>query len=391
MLTETLQEEDSTNKIKSSSSAKDPVFYQACSEKDHDKIDQVMEMYPARVTDFLQSLIEMSDAIKKQYIPSVEELESDGTPTPFEEGKEASSVYGLERVYRDRVLITPHFDCPAYCRFCYKKSRVMRKKRPMTYEEIDAALLELSKMKEVRGALITGGDPLMNPKKMFYLLDEITKLDNIFEIRIGTRHLLTRPEVFTDALCDKLASFNKPNYKHPEKSKYLAINVHFNHPDELAPEVVAAAHKLTSRGITLRNQTVLLKGINDDVDTIKNLFMLLIRNNIIPYYLNHCMPVESSDHLRSSVQKGLEIYKHLCTESATAIPHYVYAIFAGKVHVGPGSKLEYVQKGKARYIKTTTEYTAKEFREITKRDLPPNHVETKEGYIQGYYLDGSDS
>lgn len=366
------------------------INYFAKDEKDIEIINNVKQKYPVKYTTFLTKLFEKSEAIRKQFLPSPLEVATNGTPTPFEEGKKASKTYGLERLYRDRVLITPHFDCPAYCRFCYKKSRVMRNKPAMTYEEIDKVVNEVGQMDEVRGALITGGEPLMDQEKLFYLLDKLIELDNIKEIRIGTRTLLTMPEIYTDDLCFKLSSYNQINSSNPEKSKYLAINVHFNHPDELATEVIEACNKLTSRGITLRNQTVLLKGINDDIKTMTYLFKLLIRNNIIPYYMNHCMPVEGSDHLRTSVQKGLDIYQYLCTESSTAIPHYVYAPSGGKVHVGPDTKLEYIIDENTRYIKVKTLYKASEFKAIAKKDLPPMHEVTEDGYIQGLYIDGKD-
>jgi KamA family protein len=368
------------------------LFYHfAANDKQREAIDLVMEKYPAKITPFLKILIERSDALKKQYLPSPNELYTVGTATPFEEGKESSKTYGLERLYRDRVLLTPHFDCPAYCRFCYKKSRVLRHQRSMAFEEIDKAVDEVGQMREVRGTLITGGEPLMNLEKLFYLLDKVSQLNNVFEIRIGTRCLLNNPQIFTNNLCDKLASYNRPDFRDPSKSKYLAINVHFNHPDELAPEVICACYKLTSRGITLRNQTVLLKGINDNLATIKKLFSLLIRNNIIPYYFNHCMPVEGSDHLRTTVQKGLDIYRYLCTESSTIIPNYVYAPSGGKVHVGPDSQFDYVPKNGSRLIRVKMLYRANEFRQITKKELPPLHSETNDGFIQGFYLDGTDN
>lgn len=365
-------------------------YYYAKNESDKEKIDRVMQKYPARLSPFLKKLAAHSEAVRKQYLPSPDELITKGSATPFEEGKKTSKTYGLERLYRDRALLTPHFDCPAYCRFCYKKSRVMRGKRGMTLEEIDTAVEELKQMENLRGVLITGGEPLLCPEKLFYMLDKIFELENIFEVRVGTRCLLTRPEMFTDELCNKIASYNRPNFDDPSKSKYLAINVHFNHPDELAPGVLRACHKLTSRGVTLRNQTVLLKGINDNVETIKRLFTLIIRNNMIPYYFNHCMGVEGSDNLRTSVQKGLDIYKHLCTESSTVIPNYVFAPSGGKVHVGPDSTFEYVYRDGNRYIKVKMLYKAEEFRRIAKKDLPPMHHETEDGFIEGLYLDGSD-
>jgi len=199
------------------------------------------------------------------------------------------------------------------------------------------------------------------------------------------------PHIYTDELCQKLSSYTQPNYSNPDKSQYLAVNVHFNHPDELVPEVLEACHKLTSRGITLRNQTVLLKGINDSVETMAKLFQLLIRNNIIPYYMNHCMPVEGSDYLRTSVQKGLDIYRHLNTESSCTIPHYVYAPSGGKVHVGPDSVFKYENINGLRMIKTKMLYDASEFYKITGKKLPPMHTVTDDGKIEGYYIDGSDN
>jgi len=365
--------------------------YFGSSPKELNDLEIVKEKYPVKTTPFLRKLMEHSEAVRLQYLPHPLEVETYGTATPFEEGKKASKTYGLERLYRDRVLITPHFDCPAYCRFCYKKSRVMRKKPNMTYEEIDLVAHEVGQMKEVRGALITGGDPLMDKNKLFYLLDKLTELENITEIRIGTRTLLTVPELYTEELSQKLASYIRPDYLNPGKSQYLAINVHFNHPDELAPEVLEACHRLTSKGITLRNQTVLLKGINDSVETMSHLFQLLIRNNIIPYYMNHCMPVEGSDYLRTSVQKGLDIYKQLCTESSTSIPHYVYAPSGGKVHVGPDSQFTYEHQSGLNLIKIKTLYKAKEFKNITRKELPPMHWETEDGFIEGYYIDGKDN
>jgi lysine 2,3-aminomutase len=378
------------NRVIDGRSGDEIFYYFAKNNKEREAINSVMEKYPARITSYLKTLIDRSDALKMQYLPSPNELKTKGSPTPFEEGKDASETYGLERVYRDRVLITPHFDCPAYCRFCYKKSRVMRNQTSMTFEEIDLAVQEIGRMKEVRGVLFTGGDPLMNQKKLFYALDKVSGLANIFEIRVGTRTLLNSPELFTDELCDKLASYNLPNLKDPTLSKYIAINVHFNHPDELAPEVVQACCKLTSRGMILRNQCVLLKGINDDIETIKKLFSLLVRNNIVPYYFNHCMPVEGSDYLRCSVGRGLDIYRHLCTESSTIVPNYVYATYAGKVHIGPDSQLNYRHTKGSRYIVVKMPYLAEEFRRITRRDLPPMHSETEDGFIQGIYLDGAE-
>ena len=119
------------------------LYYFAENDEDIEILNQVKQKYPVKYTKFLLKLFESSDAIRKQYLPSPKEIMTYGTPTPFEEGKHASKTYGLERLYRDRVLITPNFDCPAYCRFCYKKSRVMRNKPEMTFEDINKVVDEV--------------------------------------------------------------------------------------------------------------------------------------------------------------------------------------------------------------------------------------------------------
>lgn len=380
--------EEYPNRFKIVKLTDEELYCFAKSEDDKRKIDAVVENYPIRITAYLREAMKHSEALRKQYLPSPEEFGSNGTPTPFEEGKESAKTYGLERVYRDRVLIAPNFECPAYCRYCYKKSRVLRGKRGMTYEEIVEATREVSQMKDVRGVVVTGGEPLLDLKKLFFLLDGLSYLENISEIRVGTRTLLNSPHIFTDDLADKFAAYIRPDFENAENSKYLAFNVHFNHPDELTPEVLRACHKLTSRGITLRNQTVLLKGVNDDVDTMKKLFSLLLRNNIIVYYMNHCMPAEGAGHFRTTVQKGIDIYRYLCTESSTIIPHYVYAPSGGKVHVGVDTKLNYKVVDGTEYIETTMPYSVDEFKEITKKNLPPLHKENEDGLMVGMYING---
>jgi lysine 2,3-aminomutase len=100
-------------------------YYYAKSEKERKTVDEVIKKYPVKITSYLREMMKSSEALRKQYLPSPAEFTTNGTATPFEEGKESAKTYGLERLYRDRVLIAPNFDCPAYCRYCYKKSRYL--------------------------------------------------------------------------------------------------------------------------------------------------------------------------------------------------------------------------------------------------------------------------
>lgn len=369
----------------------DLLYGQARTREEREQIDRIVEEYPARFTVYLAELIRKSPFIARQFVPSPEEGNTIGSETPFEEGKHATGVYGLERLYRDRVLLTPHFDCPAYCRFCYKKSRVLRGQKAMSLDDIDRAMRYIAADAEIRGVLITGGDSMMNVETLFHVLDKLAAIESVHEIRVGTRSFLYNPALFTDGLAERFAKYNFIHPADPEKSRSLAFNVHFNHPHELTPEVVLACNRFISRGLLLRNQTVLLKGINDDVPTMTALIRALLRNRIIPYYMNHCMPVVGGDHLRCSVEKGQEILRHLCSESSTAIPHYVYAPSGGKVHVGPDTRFEYSYRDGKRYIVVKLVYTAQEFRTITGHELPPRHEVSADGFILAEYLDGEDA
>ena len=368
----------------------DLLYMNAPTVEEQKQIEEILEEYPVKISPYLEELIKKSPYVARQFVPTAEECQTVGTATPFEEGKHATGIYGLERVYRDRVLMTPHFDCPAYCRFCYKKSRVLRGQEGMTKAHIDQAMEYIAGDPQIRGVLITGGDPIMDLDKLFYLLDAVSKVETVHEIRIGSRSFLADPAVFTDKLAKRLAGYNRVDLYNPEKSQSLAFNVHFNHPDELTPEVLQACHNMISNGIMLRNQAVLLKGINDDQETMTRLFKLLLRNRIIPYYMNHCMPVVGGDHLRPSVEKGQEILKHLHTESSSAIPNYVYAPQGGKVHVGADTIFEYKYRDGKRYIVVKMLYTADEFQKITGEPLPPNHSVSEDGFILAEYLDGND-
>ncbi|MCL2050923.1 MAG: GNAT family N-acetyltransferase [Lachnospiraceae bacterium] len=363
-------------------------YYYANNEDEKNIIDEIVSEYPLKLNPYLISLLGNSEKIRRQFLPSPAEADKSGTKTPFEKGKDAFKIYGLEQVYRDRVLLSLNFECPAYCRFCYKKNRVMRQRPEMSYEQIDKAISQIEQLVNVRGVLITGGEPFLSVDKLFYALEGLARLKNIHEIRIGTRALLTMPFIFTDEICDKIKKYIFVCPNNPKLSKSVAFNVHFNHIDELTAESISAISNLVSRGILLRNQTVLLKGINNDIETIKELFTVLLRNRVIPYYFNHCMPVEGGAHFRCTVECGKRIYNHLCTESSTTIPHYVYAPAIGKVHIGPDTK---IIPDECNMIKTKTLYRADEFLAITKnKTLPLNHNIDEEGFVIAQYIDGYD-
>jgi len=363
-------------------------------EKQKKEIQKILSIYPVKFSSHLSSLIKKSEAVRKQFLPNILELEEYGTIAPFEEGlhlSEESHIYGLERIYNDRAIVTLNFVCPAYCRFCFRKSRVLRNRPSTTKKDIDKAVEFFKKENEIRGVLITGGDPFLSLNLLFYLIEKLSQINHIQFIRIGTRSFLTQPENLNENLAKKLSKFIKPNLSSPEKSKTLIIVTHFNHPDEISSESVRAFKRFTKQGIIIRNQSVLLKDINDSSIILKKLFEILLANNVIPYYLFHCMPLQGIRYLRSTVQKGIDIMQELSKFSGLISPHYIVVTQVGKIRLIHSSKLKYKKDGTMKYVILQSPYKTKEFLNNTKqKELPKNCFSDKDGFIIVKYLDGDD-
>lgn len=357
--------------------------------EEREELQEVLEKYPAKFTGHLLALMKKSGPVARQFLPNKIELATYGTIAPFEEGLHASEIYGVERLYTDRAIITLTFNCPAYCRFCFRKSRVLRNKPEMSIEDIDMAVAFVEKEKELKGILITGGDPFVCPDKLLYLIEKLKGIEHLMLIRIGTRSFLYQPEKLTEELAKKLAAAIQTNPENPSKSKTLSIVTHFNHPDEISPESVKAIQRFAKQGIILRNQTVLLKGVNDDFETMRQLFETLVANNVVPYQLFHCTPLKGIKHLRTTVQKGIDILKELYKLSGIITPHYAILTPIGKIKLIHSNKLEYKTKNGERYVVLKSPYAATDFLKNTnQKKLPENCYSDKDGLITAEYLDG---
>jgi KamA family protein len=362
------------------------------SERERAMQQEVLKRFRSKVSPSLGKLVKQSEAVAKQFIPSPYEALEFGTETPFEEGKNNHGIYGLERIYEDRAVLTPYFECSAYCRYCFKKTRTLGgEAKRMTDENIEAAVQYIASDSRIKTVLITGGDPFIDAELLEKVLVKVDKIPHVRNIRVGTRNILFQPEAITEELADMVARFNRIDYENPRNSRNISIGLSLNHPDELTPDVVRAAQRFIKRGIIIRGQTVLMKGINDDAKTIHELISMFLAVGIVPYYLFHCMPVVGAKHFRTSVQKGIDILRELSPYSGATAPHYVYVTQVGKHRVGPGHQLNYVEIDGQRYIKATTPYKAADFLEFSdSKELPPMHEVDENGYIVSYYLDGDD-
>jgi lysine 2,3-aminomutase len=203
--------------------------------------------------------------------------------------------------------------CASYCRFCTRRRKVGDpEKIPMS--QYESAFRYLEEHTEIRDVILSGGDPLMlSDRRLDDILARLRKIKHLEVLRIGSRVPCHLPERITPELCATLRKH------HP-----LYINTHFNHPDELTPAAVKGLGMLADAGIPLGCQTVLLRGVNDDVDVMKRLMQKLLAARVRPYYIYMCDNVAGVEHFKTSVEKGLEIVEGLRGwTSGLAVPHFV--------------------------------------------------------------------
>lgn len=283
---------------------------------------RVSSRYPVLVSDYYSGLIQNNgDAIWKQCMPDPRELEDfDQSPDPLSETS-LSPIPGLIHRYPDRVVLLVSNRCPVYCRFCMRKRLVGSNDFMMDEAGFKDALKYIASNTAIRDVILSGGDPLMlSDETLYRILSRLRSIRHISFIRIGSRVPVTFPERITPELCTLLSKF------HP-----LYINTHFNHPAEITDDSAKACSMLANAGIPLGNQTVLLKGVNDNADVMRQLMTGLLEIRVKPYYLHQMDLVRGTVHFRTSVECGLEMIKSLRGHiSGMAVPHYVIDLPGGK-------------------------------------------------------------
>lgn len=275
-------------------------------------------MLPVGVTPYYMSLISPDDPqqpLRKTVVPTTAEftrMPGEADDPLGEDGH--SPVPGLVHRYPDRVLLLPLDFCSTYCRYC-TRSRVVGHGEIVPNEARLEAIFEyLEQATTVRDVLISGGDPLaLSDERLDAILARLRSIPHIEFVRIGTKMPAVLPQRITPQLCDVLRRY------HP-----LWMSLHFIHPDECTPESAEACGRLADAGIPLGSQTVLLRGVNDNVDTMKQLVHRLLMMRVRPYYLYQCDPISGSSHFRTPVSKGLEIIAGLRGfTTGYAVPTYV--------------------------------------------------------------------
>ncbi len=289
---------------------------------DNNALKEVIANFPMRINPYFFNLIKSPhDPLWKQAVPDPAELaESVCIPDPLDEDN-LSPVPNLVHKYPDRALFLVTNQCAMYCRFCTRKRKVGTDKMVINRETIRAGYEYLRNTPEIREVLISGGDPfLLEDESIAEILAQLKAIPSIEVIRIGTRVPCTLPMRITPKLVTILKKY------HP-----LYINTHFNHPTEITREAVRACTLLVDGGIPMGNQTVLLKGVNDDPVIMKILLLTLLRLRIKPYYLFQADLTQGTDHFRTSTSTGIEIMRQLIGNiSGMAIPTYALDAPYGK-------------------------------------------------------------
>lgn len=293
---------------------------------DLEEISRVKRKYPMKISSYYLNLIhEKDDPIWKQCVPAREELEDNfNVEDPLKE-EEYTPVPYLVHKYPDRVLLLVSSKCAMYCRFCTRKRKVGRIQQiPM--EDIFKAIEYIKDHKEVRDVIVSGGDPFMrSDSEIDMILSKLREVPHLEIIRIGTRMPCVKPSRVTQRLANILKKY------HP-----LYINIHFNHPCEITEEAKKACEILIRAGIPLGCQTVLLQGVNDSPEVMKELMQKLIKIRVKPYYIYQCDLVKGVNHFRTPFEVGINIIKHLQGfTSGLCLPHFVIDGPGGKVPLYP--------------------------------------------------------
>jgi lysine 2,3-aminomutase len=298
------------------------------------ELAQVATRYAVAVTPAMAELVDPADPadpIARQFVPDLRELATTPEERADPIGDHAHSpAPGVVHRYRDRVLLKVTHTCAVYCRFCFRREMVGPEgEGTLTPAELDAALAYIAGRPEVWEVILTGGDPLvLSPRRLAELMGRLAKIPHVKIVRLHTRVPAVDPAAVTPELVEALKS--------AAQTVYVAL--HANHARELTPAARAACARLADAGVPMLGQTVLLKGVNDDAETLADLFRAMVETRIKPYYLHHPDLAPGTAHLRVDLEAGQALMRELRGQlSGVCQPTYVLDVPGGfgKAPVGP--------------------------------------------------------
>ncbi len=288
--------------------------------------ERVAERYAIAITPAMAELIDRSDPndpIARQFVPDADEL----TVTPEERDDPIgdlahSPVEGIVHRYPDRVLLKAVHVCPVYCRFCFRREMVgPQGLGTLSPEAMDRAFDYIAGHPEIWEVILTGGDPLvLSPRRLAEIMGRLAAMDHVKIVRFHTRVPVVEPGRIDEDLIAALKSGGKAAY----------VALHANHPRELTPQARAACARLVNAGIVMISQSVLLRGVNDDPDTLAALMRAFVETGVKPYYLHHPDLAPGTSHFRLSIEEGRALVSSLRGRiSGLCQPTYILDIPGG--------------------------------------------------------------
>jgi lysine 2,3-aminomutase len=298
------------------------------------ELERVASRYAVAISPLMAELVDVNDphgAIARQFVPDAAELDSKDAERPDPIGDKAHEVVpGLIHRYPDRVLLKLSNICAVYCRFCFRREMVgPGQKAHLSNAEIDAALAYVAARPEIWEVIVSGGDPLvLGPRRLASVSAKLAAIPHVKVLRWHSRVPLVAPERVDDELIGAL--------KAEGLTTWLAV--HANHPSEFTDAGCSALGRLADAGIPMVSQTVLLKGVNDDAETLAKLMRAFVENRVKPYYLHQGDLAPGTSHLRTGIVDGRELMKDIRgSVSGLCQPTYVLDLPGGhgKVPIGP--------------------------------------------------------
>lgn len=309
-----------------------------------EELKKVANQFSIAITPEMHQAIDLNnpnDPIKKQFVPAREELFVTSSESQDPIGDEKfTAVKGVVHRYPDRCLLMPVNVCPVYCRFCFRREKVGPGNESLSATELKKAYEYIKEHPEIWEVILTGGDPLiLKPNTLKNILDKLDEITTVEVVRIHTRVPVVEPARINKEMLRALKLKNKPVY----------IILHANHPNEFTPAAVKAVASLVDSGIPMLSQSVLLRGINDNIETLSLLMRTMIKNRIKPYYLHHGDLAKGTSHFRTSISEGQALMQQLRGRfSGICQPLYVLDIPGG--HGKVPIQHNYIKKRKKDYL-----------------------------------------
>ncbi|MFH2058145.1 MAG: radical SAM protein [Pseudomonadota bacterium] len=341
---------------------------------DPDKLQQVLDQFPVRLSDHVIRQALVSEGVAKQYHPFVQELDDTGHDITFD-GHFKNGL--LEQMYQNRVVFLLDMQCPVYCRFCFRKHKKNRKEKTPTIEDVNRAVDHVKAHPLIKEILITGGEPLFNKSNLEAALNGLININHVQTIRIATRSIAYYPELFLNNNRAYIQYLIEKNQDCLARGKTIEIGIHLVHPDEISIQSLEIITSLVKNGIQVYVQTPFLKGLNTEGQTLARLFKLLRQAGAQIYYIfTPCSPIHGTKEYWTPISLALKAAHYLRQHvSDRCIPKFCTATPLGKIEWHTSGWAVEKDKQDKTYTWIRTPYTQHYFEQfLTRPNLRPDAI-----------------